>query len=140
MTQANARAAGNSHSLVFGYLLWIFGFTGSHRFYYGKTATGLLWLATGGLFLVGWIVDFFLIPSMDRNADLRFPEGPVNYSIAWLLLTYAGYLGIHRFYMGKWATGLLYLLTFGLLGFGWMWDFCTMNTLIAEVNAAPARA
>ena len=33
----------DSHSKTVGYLLWIFGFTGSHRFYYGKPVTGTEW-------------------------------------------------------------------------------------------------
>ena len=28
-----------SHSLLVGYLLWIIGFTGAHRFYFGKPLT-----------------------------------------------------------------------------------------------------
>jgi hypothetical protein len=39
----------NTHSKVIGYLLWIFGFTGSHRFYFGKPVTGTIWFFTGGL-------------------------------------------------------------------------------------------
>ncbi len=34
----------NTHSVAIGYLLWIFGFTGAHRFYFGRKWTGLLWL------------------------------------------------------------------------------------------------
>ncbi len=30
-----------------------------------------------------------------------------------------GWLGFHRFYVGKWKSGLLYMFTFGLLGIGW---------------------
>jgi hypothetical protein len=43
------------HSKAMGYLLWIFGFTGSHRFYYGKPISVTIWFFTGGLFLIGWI-------------------------------------------------------------------------------------
>jgi TM2 domain-containing membrane protein YozV len=65
----------DTHSKVIGYLLWIFDFTGSHRFYYGKPIPGTIWLFTCSLFLIGWIADFFLIPSMDRQADRRFAAG-----------------------------------------------------------------
>ncbi|MEC8719654.1 MAG: NINE protein, partial [Verrucomicrobiota bacterium] len=33
----------NTHSKLIGYLLWIVGFTGAHRFYFGKPLTGTLW-------------------------------------------------------------------------------------------------
>jgi TM2 domain-containing membrane protein YozV len=124
----------DTHSKVIGYLLWIFGFTGSHRFYYGKPISGTIWFFTGGLLLIGWIVDLFLIPSMDRKADRRFVAGPINYSVAWILLTFLGFFGIHRFYMGKWVTGLLYLLTVGLFGLGILYDYWTLNTQISELN------
>ena len=54
----------DTHSKVIGYLLWIFGFLGAHRFYYGRPVTGTIWFFTLGLFFIGWIIDLFLIPSM----------------------------------------------------------------------------
>ena len=73
---------------------------------------------------------------MDREADLRFHEGPVDYSVAWLLQTFGGYLGLHRMYIGKWPSGLLYLLTAGLVGLGWLYDFWTLNDQITVINAS----
>jgi TM2 domain-containing membrane protein YozV len=124
-----------THSLAIGYILWLFGFTGSHRFYYGKPVSGVIWFLTLGLLGVGWLVDLFLIPSMDREADLRFRSGPVDYNAAWVLLTFLGLLGAHRMYLGKWVTGVLWLLTGGLLGIGWVYDFLTLNDQITVVNA-----
>ena len=77
----------DTHSKVIGYLLWIFGFTGSHRFYYGRPVTGTIWFFTLGLLGIGWLVDLFLIPAMDRQASERFHTGRIDYSVAWLLLT-----------------------------------------------------
>ena len=126
---------GDTHSKVIGYILWIFGFTGSHRFYYGKPVTGTIYFFTLGLLLIGWIVDLFLIPSMDRQADLRFRTGRYDYNVAWVLLTFLGVFGVHRFYMGKWFTGLLYLLTGGLFFIGYIYDFWTLNDQLTILNS-----
>ena len=123
-----------SHSKFIGYILWIFGFTGAHRFYFGRPISGTIWFFTFGLFLIGWIVDLFLIPSMDRDADLKYLEGPNDYNIAWILLTFLGFLGIHRFYLGKILTGILYLFTGGLLLIGVVYDYWTLNEQIDELN------
>jgi len=124
----------NTHSVLLGYIAWLFGFIGLHRFYFGKTLTGIIWFFTLGLLFIGWIIDLFLIPSMDREAQRRFTPGLTDYSIAWLLLMFLGLLGIHRFYLGKWVTGIIYLVSGGLLGIGWLYDLCTLNQQISDLN------
>ena len=123
-----------THSMTVGYLLWIFGFTGAHRFYFGKPITGIIWLCTGGVFGIGWFLDLFLIPGMERRASGRFAAGRYDYSVAWILQTFFGYLGIHRFYLGKFATGVLWLLTGGFFVVGWVYDFFTLNGQVDELN------
>jgi TM2 domain-containing membrane protein YozV len=126
----------DTHRKTLGYLLWIFGFTGAHRFYYGKPVSGTIYFFTLGLLGVGWFIDLFLIPSMDRKADLRYRAGRIDYSVAWILLTFLGLFGIHRMYMGKWGTGILWLITGGLLGLGYLYDFWTLNDQITIINAS----
>jgi len=129
----------DTHRKTIGYILWIFGFTGSHRFYYGKPVSGTIYLFTLGLLFIGWIVDLFLIPSMDRQADIRFKTGRIDYNLTWILLTFLGIFGIHRMYMGKWLSGILYFLTGGLLGIGIIYDFWTLNDQITLINASGIR-
>ena len=122
----------DTHSKTVGYLLWLIGFTGAHRFYYGKPLTGILWFFTFGLFGIGWLVDAFLIPNMDRQADARFMPGSTDYTLAWLLLVIGGAFGLHRFVQGRWVTGAAYLCTFGLFGLGVVYDVLTMNDQISD--------
>lgn len=98
--------------------------------------TGTIWFFTLGLLGIGRLIDLFLIPSMDRQADIRFRPGPVNYSVAWVLLTFLGMFGVHRMYMGKWFTGILYFLTLGLFGIGYLYDYWTLNDQIALKNGS----
>lgn len=125
---------GDTHAKTIGYLLWLFGFTGAHRFYYGRPVTGTIWFFTLGLLGIGWLIDLFLIPSMDRAADRRFAAGRIDYSLAWVLLTFLGLLGVHRMYLGKWVTGIVYLLTAGLFGLGWLYDYWTLNAQVDQIN------
>ena len=126
--------AKDTHSKLVGYILWIFGFMGAHRFYYGRPVSGTIYFFTIGLLLVGWIVDLFLIPWMNKVADQRFHPGMKNYNIAWILLTFLGIFGVHRFYLGKWITGVIWLLTGGLFLIGYLYDYWTLNEQIDEVN------
>lgn len=135
-----------THRQSTGYVLWLFGFTGAHRFYYGRPISGTVYFLTFGLLGIGWLVDLFLIPSFQRQAetdmlqsdqqqiDPRFAEGWVNDSTVWILLTFLGIFGAHRMYLESWFTGILYLLTGGIFGLGYLYDFWTLNDQIDKAN------
>ena len=89
---------------------------------------------TFGLLGIGWVIDAFLIPSMARDASRRYATGPFDYSLAWILQTFLGPFGIHRFYLGKIWTGLLWLFTAGLGGVGYIYDYLTLNAQVDEAN------
>ncbi|MDR3192970.1 MAG: NINE protein [Treponema sp.] len=62
------------YSVTIAYILWFlsgFGALGFHRFYLGKIPTGLLWMFTGGLGMVGSIYDFLTLPGQVWKANLR---------------------------------------------------------------------
>jgi len=126
----------DTHNLGIGYLLWIFGFMGAHRFYYGRPVSGTIWFFTLGLLGIGWLIDLVLMPSLDRSAELRYESGPVSYNVTWILLTFVGVFGIHRIYMGKYLTGLIYFLTGGLFLVGILYDYWTLNEQIGAANTS----
>ena len=53
------------------WMAWIFGFGGVHRFYLGKTWTGLLYLFTWGLFGVGQVLDATRLNAMVDGENLK---------------------------------------------------------------------
>jgi TM2 domain-containing membrane protein YozV len=55
--------------------------------------------------------------------------------LAYLLWLTLGIFGAHRLYLGKWFTGLVYLVSFGFYGFGWMLDFLLLPFMVSSTNA-----
>ena len=62
--------------------------------------------------------------SVNTNTNINggVPISPKSRMVAALLCFFLGWLGIHRFYTGKIGTGLIWLLTLGLFGFGALVD------------------
>jgi|TARA_B110000240_G_C13252268_1_gene347972 TM2 domain-containing membrane protein YozV len=53
--------------------------------------------------------------------------------VLWIV-GFLGVFGLHRFYMGKIGTGILYLCTFGLFFVGVIYDWWTLNEQISAEN------
>ena len=45
-----------------------------------------------------------------------------------------GFCGIHRLYMGRWVSGLIWLFTFGLCGVGQLIDAVMMPRMVEDTN------
>lgn len=64
-------------SIFITYLLWLFGgWFGAHHLYLGRDLQAFTWWSTFGGFGIGWLVEFFQIPSIvrDVNEDPSFIE------------------------------------------------------------------
>lgn len=76
---------------------------------------------------------------MTSNPPIVFPPvtpyGFKDLGVTYILLIFFGGLGIHRFYLGKIGTGILWLLTGGLLGIGVLVDIFTLSGQVRDANA-----
>ena len=59
-------------------------------------------------------------------------SGPSAF-VLWLCCL-IGICGLHRFYLGRFWTGLLWLLTFGLLGIGQVIDLFLLPSMLRQHN------
>ena len=54
--------------------------------------------------------------------------------VAYLLWFFLGFFSIHRFYLGKIWTGILYFFTGQLLGIGWIIDLFLLSGMVDNHN------
>jgi TM2 domain-containing membrane protein YozV len=63
---------------------------------------------------------------VDRPVVVQPSVSEKSWIATLLLCLLFGGLGIHRFYVGKAGTGILFLLTGGFVGIGWLVDFISI--------------
>ena len=66
--------------------------------------------------------------SKNTNGEKNYYVSSKSKTTAVLLcmLGFLGFGGIHRMYVGKWATGALYAMSFGVLFIGTLYDLCML--------------
>lgn len=65
----------------------------------------------------------YLLPETERSVVAAYG--------LWMLW---GLFGVHRAYLGKYRSALVFLFTFGLLGWGWLYDLITLPKQVARCN------
>jgi TM2 domain-containing membrane protein YozV len=54
--------------------------------------------------------------------------------LAYILWFFLGFFSMHRFYLGKVGSGILYLITFQLFGVGWLIDALRLGDMVDNYN------
>ncbi|MCB9640837.1 MAG: TM2 domain-containing protein [Myxococcales bacterium] len=62
-------------------------------------------------------------------------EPKTSYKTAYILLFTLGWLGIHRYYLRRWLSAILYTFTFGFFGFGILADILLTFFMVREARA-----
>ncbi|WP_418113255.1 TM2 domain-containing protein [Vibrio scophthalmi] len=70
--------------------------------------------------------------NVNGNGGVAVPQKSVG--VTYLLWFFLGWLGAHRFYLGRIGSGVIYLLTFGLFGFGLIYDLFVIPRMVREEN------
>ncbi|KAK6184907.1 hypothetical protein SNE40_007261 [Patella caerulea] len=127
-------------SMFASYILCIspLGILGAHHYYLNRPYWGILYTLTFGLLGVGWVVDWFRCYNLvqrTREIDEGARDAGIRYMDDIYLLWFPlGWIGLHHFYLRRYIWGFIYFFTFGLLGVGWLIDFCRLPCLLKEHN------
>lgn len=133
------------YSLATMYVVCLFGgLFGAHRFLLQDMFWGRFYACSLGGLGLGFIVDLIRLPTLYKarveklrrlhtDPDYKEPE-LLELPQAYILLFASGLFGGHHFYMGNKEKGFLYLFTLGLFGFGWITDFCYLESMVKKHN------
>lgn len=74
------------------------------------------------------VCDDVLQSALQSDADLQegFQFSPGDVAVVLPLCIFLGVLGVHRYYVGKIGTGVIWTLTAGFFGIGWIVDIFTV--------------
>ncbi|KAK3761712.1 hypothetical protein RRG08_016144 [Elysia crispata] len=114
----------------------ILGLFGAHHYYLKRTGWGILYTVTIGLLGTGWILDWFRIPFLLRRTRSETERMEKTLDDAYVLWFPWGFLGLHQFYLGRRKWWIIYLLSLGVFGIGWLMDGVRLPFLLKAINAA----
>lgn len=82
----------------------------------------------------GAAADHVTTSSIPLSTNRPPQPGERDLTEAYILCFFLGWFGGHRFYLGQPAMGVLYFLTFGVFGLGWLADMIRMPQMVDRYN------
>jgi len=70
--------------------------------------------------------NLIITKNLDYAQVMSDRESVKNYTATLILVLVTGFIGGHRFYVGKVFTGVLFFATIGFFGIGWIIDIITV--------------
>ena len=83
------------------------------------------------------LCHFYLLPITWSSFSFYFFNSSslmADVCVAYILWFFFGLLGIHRFYLGRPISGIIWLLTVGVFGIGWLIDICLIPGMVEDYN------
>lgn len=74
------------------------------------------------------------LKKLEKYEELSYPKKSKGKAYLFWLVGFFGILGFHRFYLGRTGTGIGWLLTGGLFGFGAVYDLFALSKMVEEQN------
>lgn len=72
------------------------------------------------------VTDITPADKYNKNVTTSKNGRSVDKWVSFLLCLFLGFFGVHKFYEGKTAIGIIYILTCGLFGIGWIVDLISI--------------
>ena len=80
------------------------------------------------VFLIEFNCNIQLKRNVNNNGSDFSNQSSKSWIATFLLCLFTGHLGVHRFYVGKVGTGIVWLFTMGCFGFGYLIDLVIIAT------------
>ncbi len=75
-----------------------------------------------------------MVPAVPETTAIARPRRDILTSYALVIPAVFGIAGLHRFYLGRWVSGLIWLVTGGVCGIGTIIDLVMMPRMVDDHN------
>ncbi len=75
-----------------------------------------------------------MVPAIRESTELVLPQRSILTAYVLLIPALFGLSGLHRLYLGRWLSGLLWIVTGGFCGIGSVIDMIMLPRMVDDAN------